>query len=162
MVVVSDTSPIANLIVINRLDLLHTLFEEIIVPAAVDKEIRQLQQSGKNIQAYEEATWFKILEAKETEKVNKLKADLDAGEAEAIAIALELKCDLLLMDERLGTNIAEKEGLFTIGLLGLLIKAKQKGIINEIKPLMMDLKEKAGFWIGTKLFEQILRDEHEY
>ncbi len=161
MVIISDTSPIANLIVIGQLDFLRDLFSEIIIPEAVNQEILFLKQSGKDIQAYENADWLKIKNPKDEAKVESLRKDLDAGEAEAIVLALELECDLLLIDERLGNKIAAEYGLHTVGLLGVLIRAKQKNIIAEIKPLMIDLKEKAGFWIGQKLFDQILRDEGE-
>jgi len=161
MVIISDTSPIANLIVIGQLDFLRDLFSEIIIPEAVNQEILFLKQSGKDIQAYENADWLKIKNPQDEAKVESLRKDLDAGEAEAIVLALELECDLLLIDERLGNKIAAEYGLHTVGLLGVLIRAKQKNIISEIKPLMIDLKEKAGFWIGQKLFDQILRDEGE-
>ena len=83
---------------------------------------------------------------------------LDAGEAQAIVLALETNCDLLLMDERIGTNVARQEGLQTIGLVGVLIKAKENGIIKEVREILSDLKQQAGFWLGEKLENQILEN----
>ena len=82
---------------------------------------------------------------------------LDEGESEAIALALEIRCNLILMDERLGTKIARTEGLSTIGLIGVLLLAKQKNIIPALK-----LKSKAGFWLGASLLEQVLHDAGEW
>ena len=86
---------------------------------------------------------------------------LDAGEAQAIVLALETNCDLLLMDERIGTNVARQEGLQTIGLVGVLIKAKENGIIKEVRGILSDLKQQAGFWLGEKLEKQILENLNE-
>jgi uncharacterized protein len=64
---------------------------------------------------YENADWIKIIQPENLQKVKTLEIKLDKGEAQAIALALEINCDLLLMDERIGTNIAREEGLQTIG-----------------------------------------------
>jgi len=74
----------------------------------------------------------------------------------AITLALELKCDLLLMDERIGTRIARDEGLLTIGLAGVLVKAKDSQVIDAVAPLLNDLKTKAGFWLGNEVENSIL------
>ena len=63
---------------------------------------------------------------------------------------------MLLIGERLGTIIAHQEGLKTIGLVGVLIKAKEKGLITQVKEVLFELKNDAGFWLGEKLQKQIL------
>lgn len=90
-----------------------------------------------------------------------LQRDLDAGEAEAIALAVETNADLLLMDERLGREEANNLGLNCIGLIGVLIAAKRKGLVAEIKPLLDALRDVAGFWISGALYRRVLRDEGE-
>lgn len=159
MIIVSDTSPVSNLILIERLDILQKLFNEIIIPPAVDAEIRALEQFGKDLSEYENAKWIKVSAPTDSSKIQSLRTELDEGEAQAIALALELNCDLLLMDERIGTNIARQEGLKTVGLVGVLIKAKDKGIISEVRAVLSDLKTVAGFWLGEniekKIFEQL-------
>lgn len=156
MIIVSDTSPVSNLILIERLDILQKLFAEIIVPPAVDTEIRALAQFGKDLGEYETAEWLKVVMPTNQQKIQKLQADLDEGEAQAIALALELNCDLLLMDERIGTQIARLEGLQTVGLVGVLIKAKEQAIIKEVGEILFDLKNDAGFWLNEKLERKIL------
>jgi len=65
------------------------------------------------------------------------------------------------MDERIGTNIARQEGLQTIGLVGVLIKAKENRIIKEVREILSDLKHQAGFWLGEELENQILENLNE-
>ncbi len=161
MIIVSDTSPISNLILIERLDILQKLFSDVIVPPAVDSEIRALKELGKNIREYETAEWIRVSEPSNQQKVNSLKIKLDEGEAQAIALALELKCDLLLMDERIGTRIAREQGLQTVGLVGVLLKAKQQNIVPKVHPVLKELKTKAGFWLGSDLEKAIVEESDE-
>ncbi len=161
MIIVSDTSPISNLILIDQLDILRKLFTDVIIPPAVDKEIKALKELGKDIHAYESAEWIKVSKPIDLYKVNALQTRLDKGEAEAIALALELKCDLLLMDERIGTQIAREQGLLTVGLVGVLIKAKEQNIIDAIGPILTELKTTAGFWLGENLERKIKEELDE-
>lgn len=161
MIIVSDTSPVSNLILIERLDILQKLFTEIIIPPAVDVEIRALKQFGKDLSEYETAEWIKVTAPKNLQKVRTLQINLDEGEAQAIALALEINCNLLLMDERIGTNIARQEGLQTVGLVGVLIKAKEEKIIEEVREILNNLKNIAGFWLGKKLEKKILEELNE-
>lgn len=156
MIVVSDTSPVSNLILIRRLIILRELFAEVIVPPAVDAEVRALKNFGKDLSEYENAAWITIAQPTDFAKIEALELKLDEGEAQAIALALEINCELLLIDERLGTIIAHQEGLKTIGLVGVLIKAKEKGLITQVKEVLFELKNDAGFWLGEKLQKQIL------
>jgi len=87
---------------------------------------------------------------------NSLLTDLDSGEAEAIALAVELKADYLLMDETKGRQIAERYGIKATGIIGVLIKAKENGLIAEVKPYLQKLINEAGFWLNPKLIEKIL------
>jgi hypothetical protein len=158
MIIVSDTSPVSNLILIQRLYILQKLFSEIIIPPAVDAEILALKQFDKDLSEYENANWIKVVQPANSQKVQMLETKLDAGEAQAIVLALETNCDLLLMDERIGTNIARREGLQTIGLVGVLIKAKEREIIKEVCEILEDLKQTSGFWLGDKLQNQVLEN----
>lgn len=161
MIIVSDTSPVSNLILIERLDILRELFSEIIIPPTVDAEIRALNQFGKDLSEYENAEWIKTFVPTNLQKFQKLKVNLDIGEAQAIALAIELNCDLLLMDERIGTTIARQEGLQTIGLVGVLIKAKDEKIIETVGDILTDLKNIAGFWLNENLERKILEEVGE-
>lgn len=160
MVVISDTSPIANLIQIDRLILLNQLFDLIIVPPYVHSEILKLENLGFALEIYKEAHWIMVKAPADKEKVDQLRTEIDQGESEAIALAEELNAQLLIIDERLGTQIAKDRGLDTIGLLGLLIKAKEKSIVANIKPILEEL-ENVGFWMGKSLKTRILEIVNE-
>ena len=158
MIIVSDTSPVSNLILIERLDILQKLFSEIIIPTAVDREIGALKQFGKDLSLYENANWIKVSAPNNLQKVQNLQTKLDEGEAQAIALALEINCELLLMDERIGTHIARAEGLQTVGLVGVLVKAKQEKIVAEVGTILDELKSVAGFWLNAELEKKILQN----
>jgi predicted nucleic acid-binding protein len=72
-----------------------------------------------------------------------------------------LHADYLLIDEMEGREAAAQEGLKTIGVLGVFIQAKSAGLIAQVRPLMEDLREKARFYIHSKLFEAVLRQAGE-
>ncbi|MEM9681502.1 MAG: DUF3368 domain-containing protein [Bacteroidota bacterium] len=151
MLTVSDTSPISNLIQIGRLELLKSLFKNIVIPPYVDQEVQALSRFGYNLSEYENAQWIKICELDKDVLLNELEKDLDKGEAAAIVLSKELGADLLLIDERLGTKQANVLGLKTIGLLGCLLACKRQGIIHDVMPIVEQLEETAGFYVGKKL-----------
>jgi predicted nucleic acid-binding protein len=93
--------------------------------------------------------------------VRALRQDLDAGEAEAIALALEVGADLLLMDERLGRETARYLGVRYVGLIGVLIAAKRSGLIGAIKSRLDRLRDGAGFRVSDELYARVLQDEGE-
>ena len=105
MIVVSDTSPVLALAAIAQLDLLRLLFVDVIMPEAVDREI-----AHKNRAFLPLPSWLRSQRASDRTLVNSLLVDIDLAEAEAIALAIELKADLLLIDERLGREVAAAKG----------------------------------------------------
>lgn len=161
MIIVSDTSPIANLIQIDKLNLLESIFGKIVIPPEVNKEILELQRFGISTTQYQSCDWIEIKEPTNLIEIQQLLNDLDKGESEAIALAKELNVDFLLIDERHGSKIAKEQGLNTIGLIGVLIKAKELKIILKVKPTLLELRDIAGFWISDKFLKKILKIVNE-
>lgn len=128
MIVVSDTSPLNGLLVIGRLDVLIQVYQKVIIPPAVYQELLAL-----------------------------LSKTLDQGESEAIATSIERNADYLLIDEKKGRAVAESLGIKIVGLVGVLIEAKELEVIGQVKPLLDELQQKAGFWISEKFYSYILQ-----
>lgn len=156
--VVSNTTPIISLLKLSRLDILKELYANISIPLAVYQEI----EAGKNKSYYQDLTKLSWLSIVEIQDRNALKyfLDLDAGEAEAIVLATELGADLIIIDEKLGRFHAKHADLKVTGTIGVLIKAKQHGIIRRLKPLLYELTEK-DVWISEKLIGEILKQVEE-
>jgi predicted nucleic acid-binding protein len=158
MLVASNTSPICNLAIIGRLDLLRTQFHEILIPEVVKTELDRLSHAdaSRDIQEALRAGWIKIQPIGEDKVVRLLKATLDPGEAEAIALALEISADLILLDERDGRVAAERAGLRVTGVLGILLRAKKDGYIQSVKSELDSLRAQARFFVSPPLERTIL------
>lgn len=154
MLVISDTSPITNLLQIEQLDLLHSLYQTIIIPESVFEELTVISSQAKRLQATE---WIKIHPINDTQLYENLLKEVDRGEAEAMVLALELQADLLIIDEQTGRSVAENLGINITGVLGILVKAKQEGLIQAVRIHMERLRDEAAFRIHPKLFNAILR-----
>jgi predicted nucleic acid-binding protein len=88
--------------------------------------------------------------------VTALRRDLDRGEAETIALALELGADLTLLDEREGRHAAQLLGLRVVGVVGILLEAKANGTIHTIRPHLRALRQTAGFYLSEPLYQHAL------
>jgi len=161
MSTVSNASPLISLARIGKLDLLRQLYGELTIPSAVWQEvvIEGVGQPGAS--DVEAAAWIKRRAVTNRELVRALQQELDAGEAEAIALALEIGAELLLMDERLGRETARHLGLRYTGLIGILIEAKRKDLVGAVKPQLDALRDVAGFRVSDALYTRVLQDEGE-
>ena len=90
-----------------------------------------------------------------------LRRDLDQGEAEAIALALQVKAEWMLLDERDGRRVAKQFGLRVTGVLGILLQARREGRLSSLQEAMEQLREKAGFHIRGDLFTDLVRKSGE-
>ncbi len=159
--VVSNASVLINLARIGHLGLLQHLYGELTVPEAVWHEVVVAGAGYPGAQEVRDATWIRVRKVQNRQLVQALQQDLDAGEAEAISLAIENEAELLLMDERLGRQTAAHFGLRCIGLIGVLIEAKRKGLLQAIRPYLDALRDIAGFRISENLYSRVLQDEHE-
>ena len=157
MIVVSDTSPINNLAAIDQLHLLQQLYGTVLIPEAVYQELTDPDfpvAGAKEVQTF---TWIQIRAIEDRTMLKALSSELDPGEAEAIVLALEMKAEQVLIDERRGRMIAARLNLHYTGILGVLVEAKSQGFISTVKPLLDDLINKAGFWVTEPLYKSVLR-----
>jgi predicted nucleic acid-binding protein len=156
--VVSDTTPIICLLKIGRLDVLRTLYGEVAIPLAVFHEVEQ----GKGKRFYQNLStldWIKVTPVVDRGNLSNL-VGLDAGEAEAIALALETNARLIILDERMGRQRAKEHGLKVTGTLGVLLKAKSEGIVDRVAPLITELMQK-DVWLNERLVREILKKAGE-
>ena len=156
--VVSNTTPIISLLKIGKLEILKDLYDEIYIPQEVFNEI----EAGKHKKYYLNLLtfeWIKIEQIQDRKSISYF-LDLDKGEAEAIVLATESEADLILLDESLGRFHAKHAGLRVTGTIEILVKAKKQGLISELKPLILELKEK-GVWLSESLIERILELANE-
>ncbi len=163
MPVVSNTSPVLNLALIGQLSLLHELFGEIWIPPGVLSELRIEEDlpGSKVIKEAMEEGWLQPKDVDDLALVKALQRDLDRGEAEAIALAVQVKVEWALLDEREGRRVAKSLGLKVTGVLGILLRARREGILPSLRQAMEELREKAGFWIGADLFIELLEHSGE-
>jgi len=160
MIVVSDTSCISNLLFINELDLLQKIYSKIFIPLAVYNEILALEKSGKDLNYLKSREWI-LVEKDFTRNISLLPPkNIDAGEAEAIDLAIYLKADRLLIDERKGSIFAKELGITTIGLLGILKIAKENHFISSVKKLLDQLIDN-NFWLSNELYNIVLNSVNE-
>jgi predicted nucleic acid-binding protein len=151
--VISDTTPILSLLKIGKLELLKELYEQVSVPYAVYNEI----EKGKGKPFYADlskVSWIKI------EKIQDSGSrvyffDLDEGEAEVIILAYEQKAGLVIIDELAGRRYAKQMDIKLTGTLGILLKAKEHGYIDQITPLL-DSLTRQGSWINPKLVAKVI------
>ena len=141
--VVTDTTCLIGLERIGRLELLPDLFIPVLAPPEVDREF------GRRF------VWLKIQKPQDSPQVRQLKAWVDDGEAEAIALACETGLRLIVDDVQ-ARAMARRFGVRIIGTVGLLVRAKHSGLIQLLKPVLNQLKAE-GFYIGNSLEQEALR-----
>jgi predicted nucleic acid-binding protein len=151
---VSNTGPIIGLAKIGRMDLLKSLAGEVLIPPFVHKEL--FGKLGVEAVMIEEGlrTFIRIAAVATKERsVEGVLTELDEGERQAIVLASDIGKDvLLLMDDRAGRQAARKLGIHVTGLVGILLSAKEKGVVNRVGPLIDELRE-SGYWLSDEVVE---------
>ena len=149
MTVVADTSPLIALAQVDQLSLLEKLFGEVLVPPAVVREV------GLSLPGF-----VRELKLSRPIPAAVLRASLGPGESEALSLALEIGANRLILDERPARHVAQGLGLPIIGVLGVLLAAKQKGLIPAVRPIL-DALVKNRFRLTPDLYEWLLTEAGE-
>jgi predicted nucleic acid-binding protein len=156
MKVVSNRGPLINLAKVGQFNLLQDLLQRITIPPAVFEEvvIRGGGQPGAG--ETNTAQWITRGRLEPSDVADILAAELDRGEAEAIALALQEKADWLLIDERVGRRFAQRVGLKVKGTLGILLEGVRRGYIDDLQPLL-DILVARGTWIAPATYAEVLK-----
>ncbi len=157
MTAVVDASPLIALARVGRLDLLCHVFERVLIPDAVAREIVESGSGRQGAIEVADAAWLQKKAIHDTALARLLRQNLGAGEAEAIVLARETEGAILLMDERRGRAAAERLGLEVTGLVGVLIEARELGLLPDGETVMNKLRDQAGFWISDDLRQLVIR-----
>jgi predicted nucleic acid-binding protein len=160
-VVIANTTPVINFAETGRLELLRQLFGEIVIPVAVADELKAKAQLFPLAAAASESPSVQVRPVVNPTLVTALRHELHAGEAECIALAIELQPSLLIMDDVAARGVAERRGLRITGSVGCLQLAKRLGFVPSVGPLLAELRDKARFWLSPRLIARVLRDAGE-
>ena len=148
-IIISDTSCLILLYKIDELDLLKGISDKVFVTSTIKKEF------GKPL-----PDWIKIKSPSDKHYQKILEMDLDPGEASAIALSLELENSILIIDDLKARKVTDRLKLRYSGTFGLILKAKQLGIVTAIRPILNKIKE-TNFRFSENLFEIILKEANE-
>lgn len=151
MIVVADASPLILLGQVGQLELLRELFGEVLVPRSVWEEATDNALPGS--EAVTSATWLVVRQDPEgTAPLD----HLGRGEAMAFALARQVGADLLLVDDLQARKAARRQGVAVRGTLGVLVAAKEAGLVLELRPPIKDLIA-AGMRVSDRLVDEVLR-----
>lgn len=161
MIVVFDTTPLIGLASIGRLDILQELFGEVyILQAVYDETVTHGHTEGSAKQDVDDADWIHVAQVQDRLAVNILLDEMDLGEVETIVLAGEMEADWVLMDEKKGRRKLSQLDIPKIGTIGVLLKAKQVGLISNLKHEIEGL-QKIGFSISQMVVDEVLKIAQE-
>ncbi|MFP8951759.1 DUF3368 domain-containing protein [Natrialbaceae archaeon A-arb3/5] len=154
--VVSDTSPLLNLAVIGRLDLLRDQFATITTPEQVWEELESGSDGLETLRSLREEGVLVVVPVEPSDLFVELRRELDLGETAALAYAIETDAELVLLDERDARQVARRHELTITGVIGVLLRAAKNDRIDLRTEL--DRLRRNGFWISDDLYHEILDD----
>lgn len=159
LLTVSDTSALSALARMGWLDWLRECWQRVAVPEAVWQELADIgDDAGRDalLTARNEG-WLTVHIASDRPLVESLSVHLDPGESEAIALAVELHANALLIDEMDGREAARKLGLATTGTLGIVIWAKRQGLVNSADQAVEALVKRTRFFVSEAVRREVRR-----
>jgi len=154
--IISNTTPISNLLHVDNISLLAKLFGTVYIPDAVANEVNVVFSSCAEWQKCVEREQIIIQSISNTIFVKQMVPFLHKGEAEAICLSLEKKAKLCLIDDKDDRTIAQLNNLPVTGTLGILLKAKKTGLISSVKELIDRLRAEHHFWIREDMYQKVL------
>ncbi len=157
MIVVADTSVLLNLARIGRAGLLQELFVEVIASPEVADEFRRQAAANPRFTSLSMPAFVQLQSASSIPSWVRSAAGLHLGEVTALALAEEIHADALLMDETAGRAAAKSRGLRVIGILGILLMAKERRMISSVSVELDRLRDEAGFWVSEWLRGKVLK-----
>jgi len=152
-IVISNATPIISLCSVHHEHILKELFNHIVIPEAVEDELRVLERPGSD---FSDNSWVEVEAVKNEDLIHLLMKDLDRGESETIALAKQRKADIVIIDEIAGYQIAKHFELPVVKTLSVMKTAKERGIIKKIAPLLSEMVQK-GRWYSTDVIEKFLK-----
>ncbi|HUS89001.1 MAG TPA: DUF3368 domain-containing protein [Desulfosporosinus sp.] len=155
-IVIVNSTPIIALSSIHKLDLLRELYSEVIIPKAVHDEVMVKKDSETQLSLARAKDWVLTKNISNSETKKFFKVQLHDGEVEVMLLGKELAADLLVIDDYTAREYAKYLEFKVTGTLGVILKAKENGILKEVKPLFSDLIDN-GIYIGDKLLANILK-----
>jgi predicted nucleic acid-binding protein len=157
--VVVNATPLIALSLVNRLDLLHHLFDEVLAPPAVYEEITAKDAGRTGITALQSAAWIQVVPLAASLTIEPLLLGLDRGETQVLLLALEVQPDWVLIDERLGRRVARALGFPVKGTVGVLLAASHAGLVSGTEAMEIANKlVKEGIRISNRVMNW-LREE---
>jgi predicted nucleic acid-binding protein len=157
--IVCNSGPLIALGLLGKLDILKSLFDEVIVPDAVQKEIAQGGLKFLGLEDFQRAQWIRVVAPKQNDEL--LTALLDDGEAAVLNLAREQDIKLVLIDERKARKVARDiYRLQPIGTARILVEAKKKNLLAEIASHFEKLRQE-GYWIHNDIVHAALREAGE-
>ena len=156
MIVVTDTSVVSNLCFLHQEELLSSLFDRVLAPSAVRHEFERLARTDSRFAGLCFPVFIDVEDPISIPDRLRNAENLDGGEIAALALALERNIRDVLIDETAARHLAQELGLRVSGLLAVIIRAKRRGIVKAVEPLLSRLENEANFWIGPELRERVL------
>lgn len=162
--VVVDSSTLIHLSAIGRLPLLKDLYGKLTVPPGVWREVVEQgrERSGvAELEAARREEWLEVRAPGNEPLLRSLRHELDEGEAEVLALAIEHEASLVLLDESEARRVASVFALEKTGAIGVLIRAKLEGRIDSLRTDLDRMRSETGFWIEEGLYKRVLQEVGE-
>jgi uncharacterized protein len=156
LLIVSDTSPIRGLQALALIHVLKPLYEQVLVPPAVHLELTRARVSVPPV----DFSLYGFIEVRAPIAVRSFPR-LGPGESEAISLALELGASTLLIDEVGARRVVQSHGIRPVGVLGVLVEAKQRGLVARVAPLIEQLRERISFRVSEGVIARVLSEAGE-